>query len=128
MNFEYNGNKTEKDRVTEVACDIISYYKELPPNIAIIVAKLENPITTKKDNLMLFKRLYNMLFVLNNQSEYKNTYDKVVNDLGLTYNQIINNSSTNNEEVNLINNIYIELDNYFNGSRNDFPIIGEFYE
>ena len=127
MNFEYNGNKTEKERVNEVANDIINYY-EVSQNIAIVSAKLEDPITTEKNDIMIFKRLYNILFVLSNQNEYKNTYEKIVVDLKTIYNQIISDNSADNEEISFINNIYSELDNYFIGIRNDFPIISEFYQ
>lgn len=126
MNFNYNGNLTEEKRIINVVKDILSEYPEIPKNKAFIIATLEQPITKyEKDLTIKFQRLYNILFILNNDYTLTDTYNKVKNNLIDTYNKIIIKEPNYNKTY-LINNIMIELINYFNNKRITFPTINEF--
>ena len=64
MKFEYNGNLEESKRVLLVANEIKLAYPEIEMKDAKIIASLEEPITTMKTSEMEFKRLYNILFIM----------------------------------------------------------------
>jgi len=125
MKFLYNGEKLEELRVKEVAEDITSYYTKIPHDLALFIARLESPITTSKDDIMVFKRLYNIIFVLSNKTEHNDIFQNVLSDFSKIYNKIIEYKE--NEEFELIDNIYKEVLSYIRKERPDFPIISEFY-
>lgn len=128
VKFGYNGEKIEELRVKEVADDIVSFYKNIPFDLALFIARLESPIITPKDDIMIFKRLYNILFVLNYKNVYSEEFNYIYNDLYKVYNIIIKNEIyQNNEEIELVNNIYKEILKYLKKQRDKFPIISEFY-
>lgn len=120
MNFEYNGNLEESKRVLQVAEEIVNYYPEITLETAKIIASLEEPITTEVNSVMCFKRLYNILFIIQNNT---NIFLKIYNDIVNTYNLYL--TSNNNDEI--LNRMMEELSKYVNKKRIDFPIISEFY-
>lgn len=121
MEFEYNGNLDEKDRIELVAKEINNYYPEINLIKSRLIASFEEPITTSFNNVMLFKRLYNILIVLHKDNV---VFNKVFPELSRTYNLIMNDSSNYDS---IIDSIMVEINNYIKGERLDFPIISEFY-
>ena len=82
MNFEYNGNLEERERVLQVAQEIINYYPEVTFEKAKLIASLEEPITKDVDGIMYFKRLYNILFIV---QQDKNLSAKIYNEIIKVY-------------------------------------------
>ena len=121
MNFEYNGNLEENKRVLQVAEEIINYYPEIPLETAKTIASLEEPITTEVNSVMYFKRLYNILFIIQNNT---NIFSKIYNDIVNIYNLYL--TSNNNDDI--LNRMMEELAKYVNKERSDFPVISEFYQ
>ena len=120
MKFEYNGNLDEKARIKEVAQDIKSYYNFISDIEAYEVAALEDVISTKVNDIMRFKRLYNILVVMQNKKEI---FNLVYRDLVNVYNSYLQN----NLKDYLVDSIMNEIINYMSGKRQDFPLISEFY-
>ena len=120
MDFEYNGNLEEKQRVLQVAQEITNYYPDITFEEAKLIASLEEPITNNVDEIMHFKRLYNILFIVRQD---KKLTAKIYNEIIKIYNLYL----VSNIRDNIIDSIMSELTKYFNGERIDFPIISEFY-
>lgn len=100
MKYKYNGNLEINERIDEVCNDIKSEYSDIPIDKLKKIAVLEGPIIDFVSSKMKFKRLYNILLVINNNIELSDTYDKVVNDLINIYNSIPKNEIE--EETKLI--------------------------
>ena len=103
MKYEYNGNLTIEDRIKEVCNDIKREYKEIPLDKLRKIAVLEDPIIDNVNSKMKFKRLYNILLVINNDISLSNTYEKVVSDLLHIFSSMKDEEITNETEI--INNI-----------------------
>lgn len=88
MRYEYNGNLEIEDRIDEVCSDIRSEYKDIPLEKLKKIAVLESPITYPVNSKIKFKRLYNILLVINNNVNLSSTYDKVLKDLVSIYNNM----------------------------------------
>lgn len=128
MRFSYNGHLLENDRINEVCSDIIKSYPEIPLNLAILIAALEDPINSYEYNPIIeFKRLYNMLFVLHNDPFWDNTCNFIYIRIKKVY-FIIISLALDNSELDFINNVMYELNSYFLKRRIDFPVISEFIE
>ena len=115
MEFEYNGNLNYKDRVTLVSNEIIRQYPEIEVESARLAASLEDVITTKPTNEIRFKRLYNILFAVQND---KPIFNHVLVDIKKVYDLGYNS--------NLIESMMNELIRFVMHDRVDFPIISEF--
>ncbi len=121
MEFNYNGHMTFEERINDVANDIIHTYQEIPFDLAKKIASLEDPINDSKYNpVNEFKRSYNIMFLTNNL--YNNTYEKAFNNLKDAYIKI---DESKNDFL-YFTNILIELINYQNKERKDFPNLLEF--
>ena len=75
MKYNYNGNLTFEERIEEVSIDIIKKYNNISIEDAMVIASLEGPITTCVTDEIKFKRLYNIIFVINSM------YDEVYKDI-----------------------------------------------
>lgn len=120
MKFEYNGNLEEYERVNVVANEIIEIYPNINLDYAMVIASLEEPITMVPNAIIKFKRLYNILFVMQNNSDI---FKLVLNDIKNMYIQYIKEEKIEP----LVDIIMSEILNYVDGERYDFPIISEFY-
>ncbi len=120
MRFEYNGNLTYDERVLQVSKEITDYYKDIKKNEAFLIASLEDPITTDVTSVIKFKRLYNILFVIQNK---KDIFDRVYKDLE----DVFKEYTLSNIEDKKIDRIMEEVIKYKNKKRLDFPTINEFY-
>lgn len=120
MNFEYNGNLEEKERIIQVAQEIMKCYPEIDLERAKLIASLEEPITTDVNSVIYFKRLYNMLFVVQKD---KTLFNKVYIEIVKIYNLYL----TSGENDNIVDSMMSELNKYVNNERIDFPIVSEFY-
>ena len=115
MEFEYNGNLNYMDRVKLVSNEIIRQYPEIEVESAMLAASLEDLITTNPTNEMKFKRLYNILFaVQNNKSIFNHVLIDIKNIYDLGYNS------------NLVESMMNELIRFIVHDRIDFPVMSEF--
>lgn len=72
MNYDYNGNLLFAERINVVADEIIKKYPEIKREEAIFIATLEPPITTEVTYEIKFRRLFNIMFVKQNDKYLKN--------------------------------------------------------
>ena len=99
MKYKYNGNLEIEDRINEVCNDIKSEYKDISIDKLKKIAVLESPIIDPANSKIKFKRLYNMLLIINNDISLSNTYDKVLKDLINIYNSIPKDEIDNETEI-----------------------------
>lgn len=103
MKYKYNGNLEIEDRINDVCDDIKSEYKDIPIDKLKKIAVLESPIIDPANSKIKFKRLYNILLIINNDISLSNTYDKVLKDLINIYNSIPKDEI--DDETEIIDNI-----------------------
>ena len=99
MKYKYNGNLEIEDRINEVCNDIKSEYNDIPIDKLKKIALLESPIIDPVNLKIKFKRLYNILLIINNDINLSNTYDKVLKDLINIYNSIPKDEIDNETEI-----------------------------
>lgn len=78
MDYKYNGNMIEKDRIELVASEIIKKYPQISIEKARDIAMLERRISEKENLDMQFTRLYNIMLTMQNN---KNIVKLVCSDL-----------------------------------------------
>lgn len=78
MDYKYNGNMLENDRIELVASEIIKKYPQIGIEKARNIAMLEGRISKKKNTEMQFDRLYNIMLMMQND---KNIVKLVCSDL-----------------------------------------------
>ena len=119
MQYEYNGNLLEEDRINLVANEIITAYPEMPINKAKEIAMLEGKITTNCNLEMVFTRLYNIMLIMSNdKSIVKKVYLDLFNILNVNVNQ-------NDEKIDYYYQVLEEIYNFLNSERT-FPSLDEF--
>ena len=118
--FEYNGNKTFQDRIKLVSEEIRKLYKEISVEDSIKVALLEDPITTDFNSVLYFKRLYNILLVVQNNRMLFNT---VFVDLKKQY---LDYKDKPDENEYFLDAMVQEINKFVNKERFDFPMLNEF--
>ena len=116
MKYEYNANLEFPERVALVSEEIKSAYPLLPDDVVKKAAAISLPINDTVTNDDKFDRLYRILYVIH--SDY-DEYSHVFNDLYAIF------------EDGLENNTYIKivggLVDYYNGLRDTFPELTEYY-
>ncbi len=114
MNFEYNGNLLEEDRIYLVANEIVKKYPQISIEKAKEAAMLEGRISSDKTINDELNRLYNIMLV---NSDNKNTVLIIYRDF---INLIVNdNSGVNTDKyVSLIDGINDYLQNF-----TEFPLL-----
>lgn len=121
MKFDYNGNLEENKRIEQVSNEIMEYYPEITSGNAMLIALIEEPITTEVNNIIYFKRLFNILYIIHQD---KTIFDKVYKDLLDIYNSYKKDGCIEDDKIDSMMN---QVNNYANGKRMDFPSISEFY-
>ena len=69
MNFEYNGNLLEEDRIVNVVNDIVSKYPQVGKDRAKQAAMLEGKISSTVTSSDKLDRLYNIMLVCNDDKD-----------------------------------------------------------
>ncbi len=119
MQYEYNGNLLEEDRINLVANEIITAYPEIPIDKAKEIAMLEGKISTACNLEMVFTRLYNIMLIMSNdKSIVKKVYLDLFNILNVNVNQ-------NDEKIDYYYQVLEEIYNFLNSERT-FPSLDEF--
>lgn len=117
MNFEYNGNLLEEERINLVANEIINKYPQISITKAKEAAMLEGKISTNKTVNDELSRLYNIMLV--------NSDDKKI--VAIIYNDFINilRNNTINNDHNKFYYIAESIHSFLN-SLIEFPYLSDF--
>ena len=117
MDFEYNGNLMEDDRINLVANEIVKKYPQINLEKAKEAAMLEGKISSDKTIDDELNRLYNIMLV---NSDNKSIVSLVYKDfLNLLNN--IRSKKNNNNYINLIDDINDYLQGYA-----EFPFLSDY--
>ena len=117
MQYEYNGNLKEEDRINLVVNEIITAYPEIPIDKAKEIAMLEGKISTDCNLEMVFTRLYNIMLIMSNdKSIVKRVYLDLFNIL---------NSNQNDEKIYYYYQVLEEIYKFLMDERY-FPLLNEF--
>ena len=120
MQYEYNGNLLEEDRINLVANEIITAYPEIPIDKAKEIAMLEGRISSNCNLEMVFTRLYNiMLTMSNDKSIVKRVYLDLFNILNVNA-----NTNQNIEKIDYYYQVLEEIYNFLIDER-EFPLLVE---
>lgn len=116
MNFEYNGNLLEEDRINLVANEIVNKYSYISLDKAKEAAMLEGKISSSKTINDELNRLYNIMLV---NAENKNVVSLIYKD----FLELLNNYSF--EDNNNYVNIAAEINSYLQGYT-EFPFLSDY--
>ena len=117
MDFEYNGNLLEYDRISLVANEIVNKYSQISLEKAREAAMLEGKISDYKTINDELNRLYNIMLV---NSDNKEIVIIVYKD----YLEVLKNSNIEegrNNYINLVDGINAYLQNYA-----EFPLLSDY--
>lgn len=117
MDFEYNGNLLEDDRINLVANEIVNKYSQISLEKAREAAMLEGKISDYKTINDELNRLYNIMLV---NSDNKEIVIIVYKD----YLEVLKNSNIKegrNNYINLVDGINAYLQNYA-----EFPLLSDY--
>lgn len=117
MDFEYNGNLLEDDRINLVANEIVNKYSQISLDKAKEAAMLEGKISNSKTVNDELNRFYNIMLV---NSDNKEIVSLVYKDfLNLLNNKYF--EEDNNNYINLVDGINAYLQNYA-----EFPFLSDY--
>lgn len=116
MNFEYNGNLLEEERVEQVTNEILTKYPNYNKEQAKKAARLEGYISEDKNLNMELTRLYNLMLT---SKENKETVYTIYVDFLNTLEK--NTEEKNNYFYNIAEDIYGYLNNI-----KQFPYINNY--
>lgn len=117
MDFEYNGNLLEDDRINLVANEIVNKYSQISLEKAREAAMLEGKISDYKTINDELNRLYNIMLV---NSDNKEIVIIVYKD----YLEVLKNSNIEegrSNYINLVDGINAYLQNYA-----EFPLLSDY--
>ncbi len=117
MNFEYNGNLLEEDRINLVANEIINKYSQINIEKAKEAAMLEGKISNPKTIHDELDRLYNIMLV---NSDNKTIVSLIYKD----FLSLLNNSNFK-EDLNCYINLVDGINGYFQ-NYTEFPFINDY--
>jgi hypothetical protein len=116
MEYKYNGNLLEEDRINLVAKEVTSKYPKININNAKEIAMLEGRISEEKNLEIQFNRMYNIILIeKDNNDIIKDVYCDLVTLL---------KNNIKDDNFDYYYTITVEIANYIMGSR-DFPYINE---
>lgn len=117
MNYEYNGNLLEEDRINLVANEIINCYPQINIDQARQIAMLEGKISTDKNIEIEFTRIYNIMLIMNSDKLFLiKTYTDILDVL---------KKYSSDEKFDYYYNIAFAISNYIFG-KGEFPLLNEF--
>ena len=117
MNFEYNGNLLEEDRINLVAKEIVHQYSQVSFEKAKEAAMLEGRISSSVTINDKLSRLYNIMLV-NRNDKY------VVSMIYPDFMSILRDASLEEYENNYVV-LADEINNYLLGDK-EFPLISDY--
>ena len=118
MDFEYNGNLLEDDRINLVANEIVNKYSQISLEKAREAAMLEGKISDYKTINDELNRLYNIMLVNSDNKE-------IVTIVYKDYLEVLKNSNIEegrNNYINLVDGINAYLQN-----NAEFPFLSDYH-
>ena len=115
MNFEYNGNLLEEDRINLVSSEIINKYSDISYEKAKEAAMLEGSISDNVTTNDKLNRLYNIMFV--NMDNKSIVYNVFVDYLQL----LITSKPKDSVFLDIVDDINQYLNNY-----GEFPFLSDY--
>ena len=117
MDFEYNGNLLEDDRINLVANEIVNKYSQISFERAKEAAMLEGKISNPKTVNDELNRLYNIMLV--------NSYNKqIVTIVYKDFLEVLKNSNIEEDRDNYIN-LVDEINAYLQNNA-EFPFLSDY--
>lgn len=117
MNFEYNGNLLEDDRINLVADEIVNKYSQISHEKAREAAMLEGKISDYKTINDELNRLYNIMLV---NSDNKEIVTMVYKD----FLEVLKNSNIEEDRNNYIN--LVDGINAYLQNNAEFPFLSDY--
>ena len=117
MDFEYNGNLLEDDRINLVANEIVNKYSQISLEKAREAAMLEGKISDYKTINDELNRLYNIMLV---NSDNKEIVIIVYKD----YLEVLKNSNIEEDRENYIN--LVDGINAYLQNNDEFPFLSDY--
>lgn len=117
MDFEYNGNLLENDRINLVANEIVNKYSQISFDKAKEAAMLEGKISDYKTINDELNRLYNIMLV---NSDNKEIVTMVYKD----FLEVLKNRSTEEDSDNYIN--LVDGINAYLQNNAEFPFLSDY--
>ena len=114
MDYEYNGNLLEEDRINLVANEIINKYSQISLEKAKEAAMLEGKISNTKTVNDELNRLYNIMLVNSDNKE-------IVSIVYKDYLEVLKNNYIEDNKNNYINLVY-EI-NFYLQNYTEFPLL-----
>ena len=116
MKFENTEHCTATDRIRVVSKEILVEYSDLTAEETMKIAALCDIVFDEVDEDVIFRRYYYMLLVLNDNIELSK---KIYSDMCKYCKDCLK------DRLNRI--LYADIERYFNGELENFPIIGDYY-
>lgn len=117
MEYEYNGNLLECDRINLVTNEIVNKYPLIAINKAKEAAMLEGKISIDKNVEMQFNRLYNIMLVTQDNKQ-------IVKDVYVDLVELLKNNK-NDGKIRYYSLIALNIANFLT-NRREFPYLDEF--
>lgn len=117
MDYEYNGNLLEEDRINLVANEIINKYSQISLEKAKEAAMLEGKISNTKTVNDELNRLYNIMLVNSDNKE-------IVSIVYKDYLEVLKNNYIEDNKNNYINLVY-EI-NFYLQNYTEFPLLSDY--
>lgn len=117
MEYEYNGNLLECDRINLVTNEIVNKYPLIAINKAKEAAMLEGKISIDKNVEMQFNRLYNIMLVTQDNKQ-------IVKDVYVDLVELLKNNK-NDGKIRYYSLIALNIANFLTNQR-EFPYLDEF--
>ena len=115
MDFEYNGNLLEDDRINLVANEIVNKYSQISLEKAKEAAMLEGKISNPKTVNDELNRLYNIMLVNSDNKE-------IVTIVYKDFLEVLRNSNIEGDRDNYIN-LAVGINAYLHA---EFPILSDY--
>lgn len=117
MDFEYNGNLLEDDRINLVANEIVNKYSQISFERAKEAAMLEGKISSSKTVNDELNRLYNIMLVNSDNKE-------IVTIVYKDFLEVLKNSNIEEDRDNYIN-LVDEINAYLQNNA-EFPLLSDY--
>ena len=122
MNYEYNGNLLEEDRIELVANEIINKYSMISLDKAKQAATLEGKISSHKTTDDELNRLYNIMLV---NSDDKEIVSIIYKDFLETLKSCVINSKQIETDKRIYINLVDGINSYFKNNT-EFPLFSDY--
>lgn len=115
MNFQNTERCSVTERLKIVSNEIIGSYPKINSDDILKIASLCDIVTDNVDSDVIFRRYYYILFVIQNDTY---NFETVYNDMKRFCKKLKND---------LNKNLYNDIERYYDGILDTFPMISDYY-